>query len=453
MKQASHLSGPIEEGQLDIEPIARNAVVAMHAGFPGRALVIGAGIGDKELEGRPLWRVIGSFGKVTRPDVLQPLFDLQGQVILIDGTPPGTDEDLVKRLRNCSVTVMKNEKPPAWVAIAQQMIEAIRGRDDTKLAALLDGDHDVVAKAMIGLIAGGERATAQLLGDAALAKRNDPAVRHQVAVLATLAGDHAAAERHLRAAIGDPVHAPSLINLAIVLARKPEHAAEAIELADRAVELMPEDPLAHIAAVLTRAYAGRLDDAKAKLGAATPLDELKRTELGFTIDSFATGERPPVVDTFPQHAQLAAERGRQLVDEGKLDDAIVTLQRAYELHPLGLEIAGELGYALGQAGRDAEAIALYDAAIPRIPGGDLLRVNRGNARRRAGDTAGAIADYQTLLKKKSDLVQARVGMVLALADAGRADDATIELAVLAEQGVPIELVNELRAAIEGRDPR
>jgi hypothetical protein len=126
---------------------------------------------------------------------------------------------------------------------------------------------EVAARAIMTLAIASELDTAERVGAAALGIASHPEVIHQLAVVASMRGDGATAERHLRAATGDPPHGPSLINLANTLARSSEAAsrAESIVIADRAVELMPEDPLAQRVAIMARAHTGEVDAARARL--------------------------------------------------------------------------------------------------------------------------------------------------------------------------------------------
>jgi Flp pilus assembly protein TadD len=148
------------------------------------------------------------------------------------------------------------------------------------------------------------------------------------------------------------------------------------------------------------------------------------------------------------HAEIALAGGRALLEKGSLEEAVTALRRAYELHPTSLEIASDLAKAMLRAERVDEARAHLDVAIARLPGGDLLRLQRGNLHLGTGDHAAALADFQQLMRLAPELPDARVGTILALVGLGRGDDATVELAVLSEQGVPAELIAELRAVIE-----
>ena len=345
-----------------------------------------------------------------------------------------------------------------WVEVAAQLVVAARG-DTARLRELLAPRGaegiEIAVKATITLITGDELAVAELLARTALALGEHAAVHHQLATIASMRQDDEAAERHLRAAsAADPPYAPSMINLAGLLARRADPAAhdEAVALADRAAALMPDDRLARHAPVLVRAHTGDVSGARTRLEALG--DALARTErlvLERTLDAFATGAPPVLAATYPMHAEIAAGLGRELADEAQWEAASAMFRRASQLDPTSLEIAADLGFALSQLGRDPEAIAHYDRAIETIAGGALLRLNRGNARRRTGDLDGALADYDVVIDLVPELLDARIARTAALADAGRLDDARAELAALtARGGVPPEILAALRDAIASK---
>jgi tetratricopeptide (TPR) repeat protein len=443
----------VQQGQLEIERIAGNAVAISRAGAP--PVMIGVGLVPAQAGDRGVERVLGSLADVG-PDASPEqaaaaitdwiVWSSGGRLTLLAAAAPGL-ATANQPLLAASETIEIVEPEPAWVGPAAAITKAAVARDTAEVTALLERhEGGIVARTLIALIAVGDLDTATWLGDAALARERHREVLHQLAILATLRDDLATAEQLLREAIADPPHPPSLVNLAIALSRRGEH-AEAITCADRALELMPDDPLARKAAVMLRAHAARFDDARTKLELVSGND---RVALELLIERLARGEldEAAMVATFPGHAEIAARRARELVDAEQWDDAIGLLERARTLDPTSLEIAGELGYALGKAGRDADAIAHYDRAIESVPGGPLLRLNRGNARRRLDQLDAAIDDYRHLVDTVPQLVDAHVALVATLAQAGRHDEARTQLAVLEARGdCPADVLAALRASI------
>jgi len=444
---------PPREGALALRLIGPNAVCARSRRQPEHVIVVGASITPAQLEANAATTVFGTVaGAITSPEALGLL--LRGRVTLFAGVPPGLDERALAVFEACGLAVDLVRPRPAWVPVAAELIATARAGDDAGLRALLD-QHDavVVARALMGLIALDDLPTADKLGAASLAQGSHPEVRHQLATLASLRDDGALAELHLRAAIAhEPPHAPSLINLASVLSARPDEAAraEALVLADRAVELLPDDPIAQCSAVLARAHAGDVAGARARLEtrtAAVPREE--RVILEQVLDAFASGEPPKQVAAFPGHAALAVERGNDLMNEQNWSEAVVAFARAHQLHPLNLGIAADLGVALSKASREDEAIAHYDRVIEHVPGGGLLRLNRGNARRRVGKLDAAIEDYRFVVERAPEYSDARVALAAALLEAKRTPEARAQLQLLIAKGSTApEIIESLRTAID-----
>lgn len=453
VRKATLLPDDSEVGELEVQRLAPNAILVHHEAR-GHDLLVGVALTEAQLAAHSISRVVGSLAEpaatkaIVEPNLARVVQASAQGFLLFDGTPPGTTDDVVQVLRTIGIGATVVSREPAWVPLAAQAIAAVRANDATALAALLaEQPADWVALAMTSLVAEGDEDTARQLGDAALARGPDARVHHQLAVLASLRGDDAEAERHLRLAIeGD--HAPSLINLAATLAMRDDAAArtEAIELADRAAAAMPDDPLARRTPVLARAYAGQLEAARERL-AQLALEPREQAHLEQQLAALGRSERPRQRATFPMHAELAAKAGAQLMDEERWRDAIRMLERACLLDPLRVEFVADLGVALSNAGREPDALALYDRAIDELPEGNLLRLNRGNARRRSGDVDGAIADYRFLVEHAPTLVQPRAALAACLAASGRTAAAEAEVQALAKHGAPVELVEALREEI------
>jgi tetratricopeptide (TPR) repeat protein/CHAT domain-containing protein len=131
------------------------------------------------------------------------------------------------------------------------------------------------------------------------------------------------------------------------------------------------------------------DDAES----AAPSEHL---DIATAWDTLARATADPAIHAAA--AEALAERGAQLLDAGKVDDAVADFTRALELQPS--LAAGHLGLGLAHAARSQldSAITEYTAAIAADP-------DRATAYRKRADTflelerwTDAIADYDRLLE-------------------------------------------------------
>src|SRR5271168_5013554 len=72
-------------------------------------------------------------------------------------------------------------------------------------------------------------------------------------------------------------------------------------------------------------------------------------------------------------------RGLQLFQKGKLDDAIALYRQALAIQPDFPEALDNLGLALDAKGNDPEALADFDKALKLKPGDAVTDSNRGLA--------------------------------------------------------------------------
>jgi tetratricopeptide (TPR) repeat protein len=86
--------------------------------------------------------------------------------------------------------------------------------------------------------------------------------------------------------------------------------------------------------------------------------------------------------------------GDRLVQQGKLDAAVVAYRRALEVRPDHARLYLNLANAERDAGRSADAVAAYRRALALDPTESLIHVNLGIALAAAGDTAGAVGAWE-----------------------------------------------------------
>jgi Flp pilus assembly protein TadD len=195
--------------------------------------------------------------------------------------------------------------------------------------------------------------------------------------------------------------------------------------------------------VIAHACLGDADGARAVLAAhGDALAPAIRDALAHAID-----DPPPLIThRFPEHAKLAWEAVKPMVDGGRYAEAEPLLRRAAAWDPELLELTGDLGYCLSKLGKDDEAIAVYDAALAR-GATPVLRMNRGNCRLRTKRYAGAIEDFRACVELKPDWHDARTNLVSALFASGEVRGARAELDRLRSLGAPAAHVRSLEQMI------
>jgi protein O-mannosyl-transferase len=131
----------------------------------------------------------------------------------------------------------------------------------------------------------------------------------------------------------------------------------------------------------------------------------------------ATIERNPAC--WMAYNNLAAD----LLEKGRVDEALADSQMAIELGPRDAEAYLTLGDALLQEGHVKEALAQYSSALEIEPANAIAHVNLGNVLLQAGRAEEAIAHYQAALRTKPDFAKAHANLGEAFLRNGRLDEA------------------------------
>jgi len=126
----------------------------------------------------------------------------------------------------------------------------------------------------------------------------------------------------------------------------------------------------------------------------------------------------------PDYAIAHMWYGLSLAWSGRYEDGIAQLRKAQELEPLQLGTSANIGMLLYFSRRYDEAIDQLRKVLAVEPGLDHARSFLGRSYLRKGDPAAAIEEFH---KRKSLSVGSYADLGMALAQAGRRDEAVAEL--------------------------
>jgi tetratricopeptide (TPR) repeat protein len=122
------------------------------------------------------------------------------------------------------------------------------------------------------------------------------------------------------------------------------------------------------------------------------------------------------------HNNLASD----LLDRGRVDDAIAEAKAAIATGPLNAEAHVTLGDALSQKQMPGEALAEYERALELEPTNAIAHNNLGTALLQAGQMNEAIGHYQMALATKPDFAKAHANLANALLRTGRFNESISE---------------------------
>ena len=115
--------------------------------------------------------------------------------------------------------------------------------------------------------------------------------------------------------------------------------------------------------------------------------------------------------------------GDELLQKGRVDEAIAHCQRSLEIEPGHAEAHCNLGNAWLQKGDVAKAIGCYEKALEIKPNYAEAHCNLGTVLLQKGQMDEAISHFQKALNIKSDYAKAYNNLGLALMKKGRVDEA------------------------------
>jgi tetratricopeptide (TPR) repeat protein len=216
--------------------------------------------------------------------------------------------------------------------------------------------------------------------------------------------------------------------------------ALAVELAERACDVSPNDP--RTLAVLAEALksSGLLEEALATynvLVERSPLDTIAaagRAEvlksLGRIEEAVAAYDKALELD--PDHIAAANGRASALRSLGRLNDALAAYTQTLELHPNNTYAANGQAATLKVMGRLDEALAINESVLARSPDDQHAARGRADTLKAMGRLDEAVASYDALLKKAPRDNVALNGRAQTLRAMGRLDDALSSYGAIVE---------------------
>lgn len=263
---------------------------------------------------------------------------------------------------------------------------------------------------------------------------------------------------------------PEALHLLAILRRQREDLGEALELAGKAVDLVPERANFQLTLAGLHLHARQFERAREGFATALRLNpELPGAALGLAQIDLMRGDTDAAADALaraerlvPGHPQLLALKGGLAQARGRHEDASTHLLEAARRTPddplvqmqLGLSLAatGKTGFAeqalgnalrirpgytaaaiaLGQLllreGRPDEALAHFESVLAREPGHALALAGRGDVRRARGELEAALADYRLAHQAGPNLPGIAEALVATLLATGAVAEARAVLA-------------------------
>ncbi|MBX3413327.1 MAG: tetratricopeptide repeat protein [Pirellulales bacterium] len=181
---------------------------------------------------------------------------------------------------------------------------------------------------------------------------------------------------------------------------------EALAELDRALELAPDDPSAHLLRARVRlakakpeeavedidqVFTTRPATADALLLRALAYQQLGKIERALTDIDEALGMQPEFVPALRIRAVL-------LASNGQVDDALADLEKVRAQQPEDIETLLQLGALYRQKKDASKAIELYDEALKYEPESWFVLHSRGDAYLSISKQAEALADYDAAVK-------------------------------------------------------
>ncbi len=220
-------------------------------------------------------------------------------------------------------------------------------------------------------------------------------------------------------------------NLGTALLNKQGNLDEPIQHFERALQLKPDYPEAHVNLGVAQAKQGKLKEATQHFERALQLEpDYPETHVDLGVVQAAQGRLDEAIQHYeralqldPDYTEAHNNLGIALADRGKLDEAVQQYERVLQLKPDYAEAHNNLGIALADQGKSNEAIQHFERALQLKPDYVEAHYNLGIALADQGELDEAIQHYRRALQLKPDYADALNNLGFALAKQGRWDEA------------------------------
>ncbi len=140
--------------------------------------------------------------------------------------------------------------------------------------------------------------------------------------------------------------------------------------------------------------------------------------------------------------------GRELANQGRLDEALTHFSRAVEINPWDIPCRANLALALYQKGSRKEAISLQQETAFWFPGNAQVHCDLGTMLAESGFRKDAIAHLSEAVRLQPDLAAAHYRLGLMLVDEGQVEEGRAEVARAVELNPDSEQARKALAGID-----
>jgi len=175
----------------------------------------------------------------------------------------------------------------------------------------------------------------------------------------------------------------------------------------------------------------------------TPLIALA---LGALLVGVAQGQDKAADQKRADAAAQQNARGAALLKDGKLEDAVLELQKAAEAAPSSAVFQSNLAYAYDRQGRIDDALAAYRKVLELDPTNAIARNNLANLYSRKGLYEDAVREFEDLLQRDPANATARTNLENATRSKAIAQERQDQIAVALKGAAATP--NDPRAAYE-----
>jgi len=171
---------------------------------------------------------------------------------------------------------------------------------------------------------------------------------------------------------------------------------------------------------------------KALLNQANPIQEMRppQSDINLLLDHYQKGQydlaenlAKKLTFQYPNHQLGWKVLGAVFKQSGRLQESLITIQRAVAISPNDAEAHSNLGVTLKELGRLEEAEASYSKAIAIKPEYAEAHSNLGNTLKELGRLEEAEASYSKAIAIKPEYAEAHSNLGVTLQDLGRLKEA------------------------------